>query len=121
MCVFYRSDGGWMGSVRVIKAATPQAAASAVVQHVPLAGSQPVSQPPGWVGGSTTTPGQMTQDSTAKSVYAVSRGDIAVVAEENESPSFKARQMAVCTIYGLQLGTGAAPEYCTLAPDAYRG
>ena len=113
MCVFYRSDGGLMGSVRVIKAANPQAAVAAVNQHVPVAGSQPASQPAGWVGGSVTSGGQMTQDSTAKSVYAVSKGNIAIVAEEDESPSIKARVMAVCAIYGLKLESGAAPDYCT--------
>ena len=60
-----------------------------------------------------TTPGQMTQDSSASSVYAVSKGKIAVVAEENESPSIKARVMAVCAVYGLKLQAGPAPDYCT--------
>jgi UPF0176 protein len=113
MCVFYRSDGGLMGSVRVIMAASPQAAVAAVNQHVPVAGSQPATQPSGWVGGSMTTPGQMTQDSSARSVYAVSKGTIAIVAEEEESPSIKARVMAVCAIYGLKLEAGQAPDYCS--------
>ena len=113
LCVFYRSDGGRMGSVRVIQASSAAAAAAAVDQHVPLAGSQPANQPAGWTGGSHTSPGQMTQDSTASSVYAVSRGTIAVVADENESPSLKARLMAVCAIYGLGLEAGPAPDYCT--------
>lgn len=113
MCVFYRSDGGRMGSVRVIQASSAAAAAAAVDQHVPIAGSQPAGQPAGWTGGSHTSAGQMTQDSQAMSVYAVSKGTIAVVAEENESPSLKARLMAVCTIYGLGLESGPAPDYCT--------
>ncbi|MET3805883.1 hypothetical protein ABIB25_002891 [Nakamurella sp. UYEF19] len=112
MCVFYRSDGGLMGSVRIIRAATPQQAIAAVDQHVPVAGSQPASQPAGWNGGSMTTPGQMTQDSSAGSTYAVSKGNIAVVATENESPSIKARVMAVCAIYALKLETGPTPDYC---------
>lgn len=114
-CVFYRSDGGLIGSIRVIQAANPQAAAAAVNQHVPVAGSQPATQPPGWVGGSMTTPGQMTQDSTAKSVYAVAKGNIAVVVEENESPSIKARVLAICAIYGLGLAPGQASDYCSAA------
>ena len=113
MCVFYRSDGGLMGSVRIIQAGSPQQAVAAVNQHVPIADSQPASQPAGWSGGSMTTPGQMTQDSNASSVYAVSKGKVAVVAEENESPSIKARVMAVCAIYGLKLQPGPAPDYCT--------
>lgn len=112
MCVFYRSDGVRLGSVRVVQAASAAAAAAAVDQHVPIAGSQPASQPAGWTGGSSTTPGQMTQDSTAMSVYAVSKGNIAVVAEEDESPSLKARLMAVCAIYGLGLQAERTPDYC---------
>ena len=115
ICVFYRSDGGLMGSVRVITAANAAGAIAAVNQHVPIAGSQPASQPAGWSGGSVTSAGQMTQDSNAKSVYAVSKGNIAIVAEENESPSIKARVMAVCAIYGLGLESGAAPDYCSVS------
>ena len=115
ICVFYRSDGGLMGSVRVISASSAAAAIAAVNQHVPVGGSQPVTQPAGWVGGSMTSAGQMTQDSVAKSVYAVSKGKIAIVAEENESPSIKARVMAVCAIYGLGLESGAKPDYCSVS------
>ncbi len=111
MCLFFRSDGGWMGSVRVIRAANPQAAAAAVNQHVPIADSQPASSPPGWVGGSTTK-GGMTQDADAKSVYGVAKGTIAVIAEENESPSIKARLMATCAIYQLKLESGQPPSVC---------
>jgi len=113
MCVFYRSDGGRMGSVRVIQAASAAAAAAAVDQHVPIATSQPATQPTGWIGGSTTSPGQMTQDSEALSVYAVSKGTIAIVVEEDESPSLKARLMAVCAIHGLGLAPAPAPDYCS--------
>lgn len=112
MCIFYRSDGSELGRIRIIKAATPRAAVAAVDQHVPIAGSQPATQPPGWSGGSNTTPGQMTQNSTGESVYAVARAGVAVVAQENESPSLKARTMAVCAIYGLGLQAGTAPEVC---------
>ena len=55
----------------------------------------------------------MTQDSSAGSVYAVSKGNVAVVAEEDESPSIKARVMAICAIYGLSLEKGQAPDYCS--------
>ena len=113
MCVFYRASGDEMGSVRIIHAASPQQAVAAVNQHVPVADSQPAEQPAGWSGGSITTPDQMTQDSSGSSVYAVSKGKVAVVAEENESPSIKARVMAVCAIYGLKLQAGPAPDYCT--------
>lgn len=111
ICQFYRSDGRWMGSVRVIKAASPQAAVAAVNQHLPIARSQPASYPPGWSGGSMTKGGQ-TEDADAKSVYGVSKGDIAIIAEENESPSIKARVMATCAIYSLKLQQGEPPNLC---------
>jgi len=102
-----------LGTVRVIQAANAPAAVAAVNQHVPVADSLPVSQPPGWAGGSMTGSEQMAQDSSARSVYGVSRGSIAVIALENESPSLKARLMAVCAIYGLKLQAGAPPELCS--------
>jgi len=111
-CVFRRSDGGRLGTVRVIQAASPLAAVAAVNQHVPIADSLPVSQPSGWLGGSMTT-GKSTQDSSAGSVYGVSKGNIAVIVRENESPSLKARLMAVCAIYGLKLQAGEPPELCS--------
>ncbi len=115
MCVFYRSDGRWLGSVRIIQAADPATAAAAVNQHAPIDISQPAGRPQGWSGGSTTT-GRQTEDADAKSVYAVSKGSIAVVAQENEAPSLKARTMAVCAIYNLKLQAGTAPDYCLPVP-----
>ena len=95
VCVFYRSDGGWMASIRIIQADTPQAAVAAVDQHVPIDGSDPASQPPGWTGGSMVT--------DTGSVYAVSKGPIAVVAESNQQQSIKGRQMVIKAVTNLGL------------------
>jgi hypothetical protein len=95
MCVFSRSDGGWLGSVRIIQAATPQAAVAAVDAHVPIEKSDPVSQPAGWAGGSMVT--------DTGSVYAVSKGTVAIVAESNQQQSIKGRQLVISTVGSLGL------------------
>ena len=95
ICVFSRSDGGWMATVRVIQADTPEAATAAVDAHVPIESSDPASQPPGWTGGAMVT--------ADKSVYAVSKGPIAVVAESNQLQSIKGRQMVIKTVTNLGL------------------
>lgn len=106
ICTFYRSDGGYMGSVRIIVADTPQAAIAAVDQHVPRNDSEEATKPEGWSGG------LMTKDD-GEATYGVSKGKIAVIAVENETPSIKARNMATCAIYGAKLEQGTAPDYCT--------
>lgn len=95
VCVFYRSDGGLLGSIRVIKADTPQAAIAAVNQHVPIESSNPAGQPAGWAGGS------MVNDEG--SIYAVSKGPFAVVAQSNQQQSVKGRQMVVLAVRNLGL------------------
>ncbi|MTD14752.1 DUF2020 domain-containing protein [Nakamurella sp. YIM 132087] len=111
VCEFHRSDGDWAATVRIIEAPTPESATAAVNQHVPVGDSQPASQPPGWVGG-VMSEGEQTADAEGKSTYAVSKGKFAVVSEENESRSIKARSIAICAIYGTKLETGPAPDYC---------
>jgi hypothetical protein len=95
ICVFSRSDGGPLASVRVIQAETPQAAVAAVDAHVPIEKSNPARRPPGWSGGSMVT--------DTGSVYAVSKGNIAIVAESNQQQSIKGRQMVVMTVEKLGL------------------
>jgi hypothetical protein len=112
VCEFYRSDGKWAATVRIIQADSPASAIAAVNQHVPVEGSQPASQPQGWTGG-LISEGAQTADADGKSTYAVSKDKVAVVAEENESRSIKARTIAVCAIFGAKLQTGTAPDYCT--------
>nr|WP_240189405.1 DUF2020 domain-containing protein [Nakamurella flavida] len=95
ICTFTRSDGGWLATVRFIAADTPQAAVAAVDQHVPIDGSDPASQPAGWSGGSTVL--------ADRSVYAVAKGTIAVVAESNQLQTVKGRQMVVTAVARLGL------------------
>lgn len=95
ICVFHRSDGEFLASVRIISADTPQAAVAAVDAHVPIESSDPASQPPGWTGGSMAT--------DTGSVYAVAKGSLAIVAESNQRQSIKGRQMVVAVVGNLQL------------------
>ena len=109
ICVFTRSDGGPLATVRIIQADTPQAAVAAVDRgchavpthvaavdaHVPIETSDPASQPPGWTGGSMVT--------DSGSVYAVSKGNIAIVAESNEKLTIKGRQMVSTAVTNLGL------------------
>jgi len=95
ICVFSRSDGGWLATVRIIQADTPEAATAAVDAHVPIESSDPASQPPGWTGGAMV--------SADRSVYAVSKGPIAVVAESNQLQSIKGRQLVIKTVAALGL------------------
>ena len=95
VCVFYRSDGGALASIRVIRADNPQAAVAAVDQHVPIASSNPAKQPSGWTGGAMVT--------GTGSIYAVSKGPIAIVAESNQQQSVKGRQMVITAVANLGL------------------
>lgn len=95
VCVFTRSDGGPLASIRIIAADSPQSAVAAVDAHVPIEGSDPASQPPGWTGGSMVT--------DTGSIYAVSKGKIAIVAESNQQQSIKGRQMVIQAVTNLGL------------------
>ena len=95
ICIFTRSDGDPLASIRIIQADTPEAAVAAVDAHVPIEGSDPASQPPGWSGGSMVT--------DTGSIYAVSKGTIAVVAESNQQQSIKGRQMVITAVGNLGL------------------
>lgn len=95
VCIFSRTDGEWLASVRVITADTPQSAVAAVDAHVPIGSSDPASQPPGWTGGSMVT--------DSGSVYAVAKGNVAIVAESNQPQSIKGRQLVIETVGNLGL------------------
>jgi len=95
ICTFTRSDGGWLATVRIVQADTPAAAAAAVDQHVPVDRSNPAADPPGWSGGSMST--------ADGSIYAVSKGSIAVIAEANQPQSIKGRQLVTAAITNLGL------------------
>lgn len=103
ICDFYRSDGGWQARIRIIEAATPRAARAAVDQHVPVDDSAPAGQPPGWTGGSMTTPDGIAGNDEVRSVYAVSKGRTAIVAESNQDQTIKGRQMVVEVVGNLGL------------------
>jgi hypothetical protein len=95
ICTFTRSDGGWLATVRIVAADTPAAAVAAVDQHVPVDRSNPADDPAGWSGGSMAT--------DRGSIYAVSKGSVAVIAEANQPQSIKGRQLAVAAIVNLGL------------------
>lgn len=95
ICVFRRTDGEWLATVRIVQADSPEAAVAAVNQHVPIDGSSPVDNPPGWTGGAMPT--------DQGSIYAVSKGPISVIAEANQPQSVKGRQLAVAAIANLGL------------------
>ncbi|HEY5882021.1 MAG TPA: DUF2020 domain-containing protein [Nakamurella sp.] len=95
ICTFTRSDGGWLATVRIVQADTPQAAMAVVDQHVPVDQSNPADDPAGWTGGSMPT--------VRGSIYAVSKETIAVIAEANQPQSIKGRQLAVAAIANLGL------------------
>ena len=101
ICDFYRSDGGWQARIRIIEAASPEAAQAAVDQHVPVDQSGPATQPPGWSGGSMTTPDGIAGNDQVRSVYAVSKGRTAIVAESNQAQTIKGRQMVIEVVKNL--------------------
>ncbi|WP_420122297.1 DUF2020 domain-containing protein [Nakamurella sp.] len=95
ICTFTRSDGGWLATVRIVQADSAAAAAAAVDQHVPVEKSDPADDPVGWTGGSMPT--------DRGSVYAVAKGQVAVIAEANQPQSIKGRQLAAAAIANLGL------------------
>jgi UPF0176 protein len=95
ICTFSRPDGAWLATVRIVAAATPEAAVAAVDQHVPVDQSSPADDPAGWSGGSMPT--------DDGSIYAVSKGPVAVIAQANQPQSIKGRQLATAAIGNLGL------------------
>ncbi|MEU6641460.1 DUF2020 domain-containing protein [Saccharomonospora sp. NPDC046836] len=91
-CFFYRSDGNIQLTVRVY-VGDPAVATSLVDEAAPIDTSNPTEQPPGWQGGYEST------DSGA--VYAVAKGDSAVIVTTNQQQSVKARSVATAAISGL--------------------
>jgi hypothetical protein len=118
VCMFYRSDGGWLATVRIVKASTPAAAVAAVNQHVPIAGSEPANKPAGWIGGSFTKGKKVADASDSLSVYAVSKGNFAIVAQENDAISIKARSIAICALIGSKLDSEPSSDFCSGQPES---
>ncbi|GAA3535055.1 DUF2020 domain-containing protein [Amycolatopsis ultiminotia] len=93
-CFFYRPDGGLQLSVRVYVGST-DVATKLVDKAAPVDTSNPASEPAGWKGGY--------QPSGDGVVYAVSKGDAAVIVLSNQKQSIKARTVAKKAIAALQL------------------
>ncbi len=95
MCEFVRSDGEFLATVRVLQLDSEATAVGAVDFYVPRDVSNPETRPAGWSGGSLAT--------DDGSIYAVSKGDHAVIAETNQQQSVYARLLAVHAIENLGL------------------
>lgn len=118
VCMFYRSDGGWLATVRIIKASTPAAAVAAVNQHVAIAGSEPANKPAGWIGGSFSKGKKVANSPDGLSVYAVCKGNFAIVVQETEPISIKARTIAICALIGSKLDSELSPDFCSGQPES---
>ncbi|HET8591780.1 MAG TPA: DUF2020 domain-containing protein [Nakamurella sp.] len=103
VCIFTRSDGGYLATTRIVVATTPAQAAAAVNQHVPVAKSNPARYPKGWSGGAMATPDGVPGYPGANSIYAVSKGTIAIIALSNQAQSIKGRQMVEQIVQNLGL------------------
>lgn len=103
ICVFTRSDGGWLAAVRVFRTPDAASAAAAVDERIPIADSSPADDPAGWTGGYLGLPSGTEEYPDARSVYGVSKGTSAVVAWTNQAQSIKSRRIVVAVIGNLQL------------------
>lgn len=102
VCIFTRSDGGYLATTRIVVAASAAQAAAAVDQHVPRGASSPATYPKGWTGGAMATHG-VPGYPEARSIYAVSKGTIAIIAISNQKQSIKGRQMVEQIVANLGL------------------
>ncbi|MEJ7650675.1 MAG: DUF2020 domain-containing protein [Nakamurella sp.] len=103
ICVFTRSDGGWLAAVRVFRTPDAASAAAAVDERIPVADSSPADDPAGWTGGYLGLPSGAKEYPDARSVYGVSKGSSAVVAWTNQAQSIKSRRIVEAVIGNLQL------------------
>ena len=103
VCIFTRSDGGYLATTRIVVAKNAAAAAAAVNQHVPVDQSNPATQPQGWTGGAMGNLNGVAGYPDAKSIYAVSKGKIAIIAISNQAQSIKGRQMVEDIVANLHL------------------
>ncbi|WP_329069816.1 DUF2020 domain-containing protein [Amycolatopsis sp. NBC_01480] len=93
-CFFYRPDGNLQLTVQVY-VGKPDVATALVNKVAPIETSNPASDPPGWKGGY--------QPSGDGVVYAVSKGEAAVIVTSNQKQSIKARKVAKNAIAALKL------------------
>ncbi|MFD2471488.1 DUF2020 domain-containing protein [Amycolatopsis silviterrae] len=93
-CFFYRPDGSLQLSVRVYVGKSDVATAL-VNKAAPVDTSNPASDPAGWKGGY--------QPAGDGVVYAVAKGEAAVIVTSNQKQSIKARTVAKKAIAALKL------------------
>ncbi|WP_106965106.1 DUF2020 domain-containing protein [Amycolatopsis orientalis] len=93
-CFFYRPDGSIQLTVRVY-VGNSDVATALVNKAAPVDTSNPASEPAGWKGGY--------QPAGDGVVYAVAKGDAAVIVTSNQKQSIKARTVAKKAIAALKL------------------
>ncbi|WP_211260566.1 DUF2020 domain-containing protein [Amycolatopsis jejuensis] len=93
-CFFYRPDDSLQLTVRVY-VGTSEVATALVNKAAPVDTSNPAAEPAGWKGGY--------QPSGDGVVYAVAKGDAAVIVTSNQKQSIKARTVAKKAIAALKL------------------
>lgn len=103
ICVFTRSDGGWLAAVRVFRTPDAASAAAAIDERILIADSSPADDPTGWTGGYRGLPSGTPEYPEARSVYGVSKGTAAVVVWINQAQSIKGRRIVEAVIGNLQL------------------
>lgn len=106
VCEFYRSDGGWSATISVTKAKDKAAAVALVDAAAPVKKSNPVEYQGGWTGGSWTKEvGEepTIQNTYEMAVYAISKGNIAIVATSNEPLTKKAFNFVEAALANLDL------------------
>jgi UPF0176 protein len=103
VCIFTRSDGGYLATTRIVVAKTAAAAAAAVDQHVPVDRSNPATLSGGWTGGAMGNLDGVDGYPEGKSIYAVSKGKIAIIAISNQAQSIQGRQMVGDIVTALHL------------------
>lgn len=94
-CFFYRSDGGEQLRVQILTGADPAVARAMVDRAAPVSTSDPAALDGGWEGGK--------QPTDTGAVFAVAKGDTAVVVVTNQQQTIKASRVAEQAIAALGL------------------
>ncbi|WP_040924794.1 DUF2020 domain-containing protein [Saccharomonospora iraqiensis] len=92
-CFFHRPDGEEQLRVRVF-VGRPEVAVALVDAAAPVATSNPATRPSGWEGGYETD--------ASGAVYAISKGETAVIVTTNQRQSVKARTVATDVVGALE-------------------
>lgn len=102
VCVFHRSDGTWLAAVQPAQLPSPDAATTLVDAASPREKSSPASRPDGWTGGYLKLELGSKPWPKAESVYAVSKGNRAVIAWTNQQQTVKSRNIVEDVIAALR-------------------